>query len=336
MLVMAQIERIKILIADDDGQLSRGLSSFISDHGFECKIAQTGMEARELILDWKPKIVLADLMLPEFNAFQMMEFIRNEHTLRHQVMHVIVMSGHNSKFNVKQAFDKGAKDYLVKPMKMQTVLQRLVFHCRSYRHLKDFQKKEYKSVDESSLMLHLTDLVLRQAISPTTIQEKLFNLTRMVSMKVDGVRCSIIHVKDQETGFVVTSNDDMDATGIQLDLTKYPEVLNVVNTGHLIAIENLEASRELKPIRKLLSDIQFNSMIVCPVHHRGQVFGVLSLRMPADKKTVSDNEIRFVEIVGHVASLLLEQEKLSNSNTFWEKHSRAKTIPFPKKKVSPK
>lgn len=327
---MAKMEKIKVLIADDDGQLSRHIASFISNHGFECRLAQNAGEAREALMSWKPKLVLVDLMLPDGNAYSIMDFIRNEASLRHQMIHTIVMSGHNSKFNVKQAFEKGAKDYLVKPFKMPDLLQRLVFHCRSYRNVKQLKTKEYKKVDESSLMLHLTDLVLRQAISTENLADKLFNLTKMVSLKVDGVRCSIIHVLDQEKGIVVVSNDDKSATGIQLDLNKYPEVLNVKNTGQLIAIENLEQSRELKSIRSLLKDVMFNSMIVCPVMREGEVFGVLSLRMPPEKETVSDNEIRFVEIVAHVVSLLLAHEARGNSADFWHDASFSKPIPFPK------
>lgn len=326
---MAIIEKIKVLIADDDGQISRQLSSYISDHGFECRLATNGAEAREIILRWKPKLILVDLMLPDGNAYSLLDFIKNEPSLRHTFIHLIVMSGHNSMFNVRQAFDRGAKDYLVKPFNIKDVLQRLVFHCRSYRNVKDLGKKEYKKIDESVLMLHLTDLVLRQAISKANLADKLFNLTRMVSMKVDGVRCSIVNVLDQQKGIVVVSNDDKAATGIQLDLNKYPEILNVKNTGQLVAIENLEQSRDLKPIRKLLKNVMFNSMIVCPVRRNGDIFGVLSLRMPPEKETVSDNEIRFVEIVGHVVSLLLDQEKDSKFGDFWEDASFSKPIPFP-------
>lgn len=333
---MATFEKIKVLIADDDGQTSRQISSYISDHGFECRFATNGSEARELILKWKPKLILADLMLPDGNAYSLLDFIKNEPQLRHTFIHLIVMSGHNSKFNVKQAFEKGAKDYLVKPFNIKDVLQRLVFHCRSYKNVKDLKQREFKKVDEASLMLHLTDLVLRQAISSENLADKLFNLTKMVSLKVDGVRCSIVHVLDQEKGLVVVSNDDKSATGIQLDLNKYPEVLNVKNTGQLIAIENLEQSRELKPIRKLLQSVMFNSMIVCPVRRGGEIFGVLSLRMPLEKETVSDNEIRFVEIVAHVVSLLLDQEKDSHSSDFWNDASFSKPIPFPKTNNSKK
>src|SRR5690606_9869216 len=139
--------------------------------------------------------------------------------------------------------------------------------------------------DEASLMLHLTDLVLRQANAGSSLQDTLFNLTRMVSMKLEGIRCSVVECLDQSQGLVVTSNDDRSATGIRLDLNKYPEILNVLNTGQMIAIENIKQSPELKGIRFLLKEVVFNSMIVCPVFKGQEAFGVLSLRLPPEKET---------------------------------------------------
>lgn len=328
---MAKISKIKVLVADDDGQLSRRLADFISDRGFEARTAHNGNEAKTLIADWKPKFVLADLMLPDLNAFDLLSFIKNEPRLRHHFVHLIVMSGHNNPLNVQQAFKHGAKDYLVKPFKHEDVVKRLIFHCRSYRHLRDISQKEFSKIDEASLMLHLTDLVLRQAISSSNFQDKLYNLTRMVSMKVDGVRCSIVECLDQLQGVVVSSNDDKSATGIRLDLNKYPEVLNVLNTGQMIAIENLEHSPELKNIKDMLKDVQFNSMVVCPVFRGKEPFGVLSLRLPPEKETLSDNEIRFVEIVSLVVSLVLSNQNQDANGDFWRQEALSKPIPFPTK-----
>lgn len=325
------MSKIKVLVADDDGQLSRRLADYISDRGFDARSVQSGGDARKIIAEWKPKFVLSDLMLPEMNAFDLLDYIKNEHSLRHHFIHLIVMSGHNNALNVQQAFKKGAKDYLVKPFKHEDVLKRLIFHCRSYRHLKDLSQQEYSKVDEASFMLHLTDLVLRQAITSSSLEDKLFNLTRMLSMKVDGVRCSVVQCLDQLNGVVVTSNDNKSASGIRLDLNKYPEVLNVMNTGQMIAIENLDHSAELKSIRNLLKDVQFNSMVVCPVFRHNKPFGVLSLRLPPEKETLSDNEIRFIEIVSLVLSLVLTQQNQSKNGDFWLQTDSAKPIPFPVK-----
>ncbi len=310
-------ERIRVLIADDDKQLARRLTDYIADRGFDARMVYNGKEARAIISDWKPRFVLADLMLPDGNALELIDHIKGDKTLRHNIIHVLVMSGHNLETNVRKAMSCGAKDYLVKPFRHEDIVKRLVFHSRSYKKLKDLPTKDFMRVGESSLMLHLTDLVLRQALGGKQLEEILFNLTRMVTMKVEGVRCSVIHCLDQKEGIVVTSNDNRKASGIVLDLYKYPEVLHVLNTQGLIAIENLSESVELRHVRDYVKDISFNSLVVCPVSRYGHPFGVLSLRMPPEKITISDNEIRFVEIVSHVISLVLSNYLYKETGDFW-------------------
>ncbi|MBX3023206.1 MAG: response regulator [Bdellovibrionales bacterium] len=327
------MDRIRVLIADDDSIQSRRLADYISARGFEARVVTNGKDARAQIVEWKPRYVLADLVLLEGNALELIDFIKNEKSLRHSFISVLVMSGHNDAANVRQALQRGAKDYIVKPIKPEDILKRLIFHSRSYRQLNDLQAKDYSRVDEASLMLHLTDLVLRQALGQQSLEEILFNLTRMVSIKVDGVRCSIIHVLDQKDGRVVISNDDRKASGIQLDLYRYPEVVHVMNTQSLIAIENLEESAELRHVRQYAKDIAFNSMIVCPVTRYGHPFGVLSLRLPPEKQTISDNEIRFVEIVSHVVSLVLSNELHKNTGDFWIKHDAKQFLVFPMRNI---
>jgi DNA-binding response OmpR family regulator len=323
---MATMTKIRVLIADDDGQLSRRLADFIGQHGFDVRISANGNDAKKQIVEWKPRLVLADMMLPESNAIGILDMMNSEPRLRHQLTHVLVMSGHNSPANVKQALSRGAKDYLVKPFRVEDVLRRLVFHCRNYRQLQDLSRSEYGAVDEGSLLLHLTDLVLRQAITGDSIPNILFNLTKMVAMKVDGVRCSVIHAMDAVTGVVVVSSDNRSASGIQLDLNKYPEVTNVVNTGVMIAIENIDKTPELKLIKGLLREIMFNSMIVCPVSRYQKPFGVLSLRMPPERTSISDNEMRFVEIVSHVVSLVLSNENFKDIDNFYKIDERPSKV----------
>lgn len=322
------MEKIKVLIADDDNQLSRRLADYINDRGFDARVVSNGKDARTLLLEWKPRFVLADLMLPEGNALSLIDFIKDEKSLRHKFIHVLVMSGHNVETNVRQALSRGAKDYIVKPFRHEDVVKRLVFHSRSYKQLRDLSSKDFSKIDEASLMLHLTDLVLRQALNGNGLRDILFNLTRMLTMKVDGVRCSIVQCLDQKLGVVVTSNDNVSASGIQLDMYKYPEVLHVLNTQALIAIENMSESLELRSVREKVKDINFNSMVVCPVSRWGKPFGVLSLRMPPEKETVSDNEIRFVEIVSHVVSLVLSNHIYGEGQDFWMESAENGPIPL--------
>lgn len=322
-------ERIRVLIVDDDNLTARRLSDFIYEHGFEAQVINNCKDAKASIITWKPRFVLANLLLPDGSAFSLIEFIKNEKTLRHQFIHVIVTSGHNNEANVRQALQMGAKDYIVKPFRLEDILKRLIFHSRSYKRVREISTSEYNRLDEAGLMLHLTDLVLRQALGSQNLEDILFNLTRMVSLKVDGVRCSIIQCLDQKAGVVVTSNDDRKAAGISLDLYNYPEVLHVLNTQALVAIENLDDNPELRKVREKVKDISFNSMIVCPVSRYGHPFGVLSLRMPPEKETISDNEIRFVEIVAQVISLVLSNHLFKDIGDFWLNRPSPEGSPIP-------
>lgn len=316
-------EGIRVLIADENTKLARAVADFISLRGFEPRIVTNGREARDMILEWKPRFVLADIVLAEGGALEIVDFIKNEQALRHHFIHVLVVSGHNMAANVKRAIQAGAKDYIVKPCKPEDIVKRLVFHSRSYRKLSEHSSRAFNKADEASLILHVTDLVLRQALSAGKLGDILFNLTRMVAMKLDGVRCSVVHADDQTLGHVVVSNDNKEASGIQLNLYNYPEVLHVLNTQSLIAIENLNDSTELRHVREKVKDYSFNSMVVAPVSRYGKPFGVLSLRMPPEKETVSDNEIRFVEIVAHVISLVLSNELYRETKDFWIKAAPA-------------
>lgn len=303
---MSTSKKIKILIADDDRQLSRRLGDFLSECNFEIHKVEKGTDVLNEINTWKPRMVLIDLMLPEGNAYEILEKIRGESKVRGSSLpQIIVMSGHNIKSNVEKSLQLGASDYIIKPFLYEDVLHRLIFHLRKTRIIQDLNPNKDKSVEEGTLLLYLTDLVLRTANAADPLAEKLFNLTRMAAMKLDGVRCSIIKVHNHKDGEVIASHDSRDATGIKLDLNKYPEIIHVWQTGTLLAIENIDMSSELKAIRESLKSVNFSSLVVCPLYQNQKIYGALSLRLPSEKKRLSDNEIRFVEIIGHSLSLVL-------------------------------
>ena len=215
---MAKIDKIKVLICDDDGQMARSLSSYLDMHGFEAKMALTGAEVRESVLSWRPKVILSDMMLPGMTAFEIMNFIFQQESLDHKQMRFLILSGHNSRSNIEQAIRHGAHDYIVKPIKNDDLLKRLIFQCRSFRSVSEIEKSDYHKVDESSLMLHLTNLVLKQATLEQPLVKNLYHLCKMVALKMSGVRCSVIHHFGDSKGVVVTSNDDENITGYQLNL----------------------------------------------------------------------------------------------------------------------
>ncbi len=291
-------EKIRVLIADTDSLTARRTFEFLTQNGFDCRLSADGADAKKQLVSWRPRILLVDLLLPTTNAFEILKFTQTEPALKGHHVAVLVMSGHNNTQNVREAYERGARDFLARPIMFKDLLTRVVFHCREPREVQNNNNVQKDA-------MRLADLVVTQALQPMTFEEKLFGTTKMAALKVGALRCSIVQQLTYEKGVVLASNDKKDIGGLALDLTKYPEIQLTVNTGKTIVIDNLSESRALSRIRENFKDINFNSLVVCPLYYHQKPFGVISTRMPVNCTKVPDADIQFLEFVAKVLSLYL-------------------------------
>lgn len=298
-------DRIRVLIADDDWQASRRALDYLTQNGFDVRMCHTGSEAKKLIASWKPKVLLVDLLLPEANAFELLRFCQNEPSVRGLNIAVLVMSGHNSEENVRESYQRGARDYIARPVLYQDLLNRVVFHCRDPRTV---ELELNNSAAAPTDTLKIADLIVTQALQKLSLEEMLYNITCMAALKIKGLRCSVVFGLNHERGVVLASNDKKDIAGLSLDLRKYPEIQLVINTGKMVVIDNLEESKALSRIKNELKDIQFNSMIVCPIYYHHKNFGVISMRMPTEEARVKETDMHFMDFVSKVLSLYISTQ----------------------------
>lgn len=296
-------EKIRILIADDDWQSARRTNEFLNQNGFESRLCQNGADAKKILVGWRPKVLLIDLLLPEANAFELLQFCQNDPAMRGADTAVLVMSSHNSQENVSEAYQRGARDYLARPIAFPDLLNRLVFHCRDKREI-----TPKNATDAAPDSLKIADIVITQALQKISFEEMLYNLTKMSALKLKGLRCSIVQNVTHEKGIVLASNDKKDIAGLALDLKKYPEIQLVVNCGKMVVIDNLDKSRALSQIKKELKEISFNSMLISPIYYHHKIFGVISMRMPLEATQLNDADIHFMEYMAKVLSLYISTQ----------------------------
>lgn len=298
----------KILIIDKESQASRRICDYLIENGFEAKHVQTGEEGIEAIKIFEPRFVICDLMLQDMNAVDILDYIRSHTELNRREIKVMVMSSHNSVQNVKECIKKGAADYIIKPIKPETLLPRLIFQAQKKRKIINDNAGVVHQLAGGELYNHLLSLVLKEAVSRKSDHEILFNMTKMLAMSLRAVRCSIIEcLDDRVTGYVRASQDNISINELKIDLDRYPEVLDVMNKEQMIVIENLDSDPVLAEIKKNLKSIAFNSMIVCPVYKRGHFFGVMSARM-GNSQTFTENHIRFAMMMSYIVSLILSAQ----------------------------
>ncbi len=292
-------EKIRVLVADADTLTARRMFDFLTENGFDCRMAIDGNSAKKILSSWRPRILLIDLLLPGANGFEILKFIHSDPSLRGVHIATLVMSGHNNADNVREAYERGARDFLARPIMFKDLLTRIVFHCREPREVQSQHQHAQKDA------LQLADSAIALALRPAAFEETLFEFTTMAAYKTSALRVSIVQQLTYEKGIVVASNDKKDIGGLALDLTKYPEIRLAVHTGKTVVIDNLSESRALSQIRANFKNIDFNSLVVCPIAYRQKPFGVLSARMPPHCTKVPDGDVVFLEYLAKVLSLYL-------------------------------
>jgi two-component system, OmpR family, KDP operon response regulator KdpE len=113
-------EHRRILVVDDETQITRVLRTSLSTQNYDVRVANDGEMALELMKDWIPHLVITDLAMPNLDGVGLCRRIRQSSEVP-----IIVLSvrGHD---RVKvEALDAGADDYVTKPFSMNELLARV-------------------------------------------------------------------------------------------------------------------------------------------------------------------------------------------------------------------
>jgi two-component system KDP operon response regulator KdpE len=111
---------VKILIADDDGQMLRALRILLSAHGYEVFTAANGAEALAQAVEHHPDLVMLDLGMPELDGVEVIQGLRGWTGVP-----ILVVSGRTGSADKVDALDAGADDYVTKPFAADELLARI-------------------------------------------------------------------------------------------------------------------------------------------------------------------------------------------------------------------
>ena len=110
----------KILIVDDEPQITRVLRTALSTQGYSLRIAANGVEGMEAVHSWKPDLVITDVSMPQMNGVELCREIRTVSQAP-----IIVLSVRNQDLTKIEALDAGADDYVTKPFSIQELQARV-------------------------------------------------------------------------------------------------------------------------------------------------------------------------------------------------------------------
>lgn len=119
----------RILIAEDDRQMSSIVEMMLTKSGYEVRVVFDGMEALREIRDWHPHLVVLDIMLPVVDGFHVCQTLNEDHSYEPRPR-ILIVSGRSSEWDQNLGVACGAEDYVVKPFnnavfveKVRSILQ---------------------------------------------------------------------------------------------------------------------------------------------------------------------------------------------------------------------
>jgi two-component system KDP operon response regulator KdpE len=112
----------RILVIDDEPEITRALRTILAAHGFEPVLAATATDGLDLLQRRRPDLVLLDLVLPDRSGLDVTRTIRHELGLD---LPIIVLSAYGEEASKVQALDLGADDFLTKPFGVPELLARI-------------------------------------------------------------------------------------------------------------------------------------------------------------------------------------------------------------------
>ncbi len=118
-------EHRRILVVDDEAQITRVLRTLFSAQNYDVRVANDGEMALEILKDWTPHLVLTDLAMPNLDGIGLCRRIRQTSEVP-----IIVLSVRGQDRVKVDALDAGANDYVTKPFSMNELLARVRAHLR--------------------------------------------------------------------------------------------------------------------------------------------------------------------------------------------------------------
>jgi two-component system KDP operon response regulator KdpE len=110
----------RILVVDDEPQLTRVLLRSLTSKGYDVRIAGDGEFALQTFHDWPPSLVVTDLAMPNMGGLELCRRLREVSEVP-----IIVLSVRGEEKTKVEALDAGADDYVTKPFGMDELLARI-------------------------------------------------------------------------------------------------------------------------------------------------------------------------------------------------------------------
>lgn len=166
--------KTSILIVDDEMDALDLMEELFIKHGYETYTASNGVEALNQIREIEPDIVISDMVMPEMDGIKLLDMMSK----KHPDIAVIMITAHGTIETAVETMKKGARDYILKPLRLDEILAKverisqLKSLMKENQYLRDKLSQKYNFnniIGKNRKMLELFDLINDIAKTNSTI-----------------------------------------------------------------------------------------------------------------------------------------------------------------------
>jgi DNA-binding response OmpR family regulator len=113
----------RILVVDDEVNITQILQFSIGAEGFEVLPAQNGEEAIEKARREQPDLIILDIMMPKIDGYEACRILKANPLTRH--IPVVLLTAKGREIDKRLGYEVGATDYIVKPFSPNKLIERI-------------------------------------------------------------------------------------------------------------------------------------------------------------------------------------------------------------------
>lgn len=289
-----------VLVVDDDAVSRHVIDQALRAAGIPCVLAASGDEGLALLAKQTPSLMLLDLVMPPPDGYAILRAARANPAIAD--VPVVVLTALDSDEEVARAFDAGADDFVRKPFRPGELVARIRGQLRLRSYIDALAQKER----DAHIVMELTQTLA----SSLELQEILFNVVRRIAEVAKVDRCSIVLVPEAGSiGQVAATSDDQQLSDLSIDLSRYPEIREVVASQTPLVIPNTRTHELLDVVRKDLPADAPASVALVPIIHEDRAMGVLFLRA-RHPTVIGDRELSIAATIANATAIALRNARV--------------------------
>ena len=151
---MTEERKIKVLCVEDEQDIRENMVEILRDEGFEVAEGENGKQGFDVFLEFKPDIIVSDIMMPELDGYGLLSLIRENNNIRNNNVPFIFLTALGQKDNVIKGVGLSANDYLVKPVDFDLMIAKIKEKTANASRVQDSHETTIKNIkDQITIVL---------------------------------------------------------------------------------------------------------------------------------------------------------------------------------------